>query len=219
MTAVAKQSLKDAQGSQTFSTNQTDTPATFGGGTFFNQNAVDAQNNQVASSSQVDQSIFANPPQPEISPASSPTLDAITNQPAAPLESNIASMPSPLPQVEAIATPVIPNVLPQTQPLEPSNEPAISSIPANVPSSNQGDSNVPFIPDVAINNPTPIPQTLEPNAVEQIQEISPETFLNSSPSNGIPNSSDKKIIITDEEALKAINIIQEYINQESENNQ
>lgn len=238
ITAVAKQAFKDAQISHTMATNQTATPVTNGSGSsFFNQEVVGTQTNQVEGSP-VEQNIFANPLQPENAIPSVPAVDNILN-------ASMPAAPTSIATSEGTSTPAVEGLTPAMEtPIQSVNSQIPSSLPTEQPmvttenligtpnqpegitlEQNQVAAPATTEPATPITSNTNAPALDQP-AVEQVQEIAispiennellqlddkPIVESNKPSSNGRP-------IITDEEALKAINIIQEYINQESENN-
>ena len=272
ITAVAKQSFKDAQLSHTMATNQSATPVTVGSSPFFNQEVVGTQTDQVASAP-MEQSIFANPPQPEVStqipvmpeaPTEIPAMESspstpeipavsmenqettqVSQEPVATLPESIISpvgtTPQPeqlvsqpnsaanQPNVEPIAQatsvetliPVIESLNPvepvsvpkENVPVQPNITEAISTQPLN-------NAQQPLMPEPSILNVPAMPESpiLDASAVNQVQEIPSKPLENAKVNDKAESSTISRPIITDEEALKAISIIQEYINQESENN-
>lgn len=230
ITAVAKQAFKDAQLSHTMSTNKTETPVTTGSSPFFNQEIVGQESSGETSGGDAP-SIFANPPQPEIAQPE-PVVPTPPTPPVASVPVEQAS--APLPMQESLVEPVLPTNQELVQPVMPT-PPVPPAPPVEPPIPSPMEQPAPMPAPPAFN----IPQTAEvapelPTAVEQVQEIAaPSEPVASAPTEPVlprveeshsplevekmPPKVDKPII-TDEEALKAINLIQEYINQESENN-
>lgn len=274
ITAVAKQAFKDAQISNTMATNQTATPVTTGStSSFFNQDVVGNQTAQVETPS-TEQSIFANPPQPQTvanPPSLEPSMPSVANlsveqAPAIPnaIDATIAPQVNASVQENLASSGTITSSIGLTE--EPVNSPQntqTESLPQSaqpIENTNQVDAlnqqfvipnlveqapaqDLPATPDVPLTpnleaSPAPIPQDSGLNAfnipsmpesvaaVSQVQEIPAQPLENKEQvqpekqelPKTTPVTQNNRTIITDEEALKAINTIQEYINQESENN-
>lgn len=171
-------------------------------------------------------------PVPPVMPTAPLTSEAPVAQPEPAIPNNgIAEPAIETPQIE---TPV-PNMM-ETPAQQEAITPTISEIQGQTTEANNGGTSpIPVEPTPAI-EPAPtafsVPATSAPvpTAVEQVQEIAPQPAIPATPATPVVEpASDAPIaeevkpkqdrpIITDEEALKAINTIQEYINQESENN-
>lgn len=232
ITAGAKQAFKDAQLSHTMATNQTATPVTDGDiSPFFNQDVAGVQDNLI-DTVPAEENIFSNPPQPEMV-SSEPA-----NEPAVPTsESIVSSEQTPVVQENVAVTgdtiPAVESTVPQ---MEMVNQLSDSQV---TPNSTAEEYITPMEEPVKLETPVaqqnenepviPTEQTMP--SIEEVLESTPLNTLDGQAMNDNPvdktvvepiqeisTSSGKGQIITDEEALKAINTIQEYINQESENN-
>ncbi|MCH5167678.1 MAG: hypothetical protein J1F35_07315 [Erysipelotrichales bacterium] len=228
VSAVNMQAFKDYQITHTISVNQTDTPVE-GTPTFFAQELAPATVETAPS----DESIFTNPPQPVENVDTEPeSVDSVpTEQPV------IDAQPVVEPQLDAQSQ-VIENTNENvvTQSEFPATEPVVQeSVPVQeiAPVQEQ-----PVIETVAQSAPTdaaldvgpaviaePVAQTemaespdVEP--VEPVEQVVPTEVT--SPVENVPiidtttitNGNEQKAIISDEDALKAISVIQDYIDQE-----
>ncbi len=198
VTSVAKQAFKEAQTTHTISTNQTETPVVNGTSTFFAQEPVTSQNGDEENGG--GQSIFSNPPMPELTNIEQPQNSTVTTGtqaseiPAVPIQnqpeiSNVDAVQNPAEETPAISVPVNTD----TQVLE---QPVIESI----------------------NN-----ESAQPTSEALVENLSPQVenvITNASTDNSIIsvpeqiNNNVQKEIISDEDALKAIEVIQDYIAQE-----
>lgn len=173
VTSVAKQTFKDAQTSHTLVTNQTDTPVMTGTTEFFNHDVVEP-NKQEVSTESGEQSIFANPPQPEV----------VNNQ--------VGIEPTPVVSTPITSEPVGENIV---------NEPEVGLT-----------NSVPTEPNVITNTPVSPQESVVPTNTVINQTVIPTT--ETVPTMPVETSGLNEPIISDEEALRAINIIQDYIDQE-----
>ncbi len=238
ITSVAKQAFKDMWANHTIPDNQTNTAvANIGGNSFFNTDVLNETTEPVTQEA-APQSIFANPPQPIIEPMPAPA------QPSEPVPApqNVvpqANVPEPEVNQSVIANPG--NVqAPEVPAINPTPAPeAIASAPVNVEQPiNTMNVAMPSEPVVAPAPPQPsipsqpieaVPAVGEPVIEQPVIEASqpsvsqPVTPISNSPVMQTPeiiinNANQSPKLITDEEALKAINLIQEYITQEEKNN-
>lgn len=216
VTSVAKQAFKEAQATHTISTNQTETPVVNGTPSFFAP-ATDTDNQDGASEGGVP-NIFTNPPVPEQTPV---VQEQVQTQPSA-LPDGVPSSPvAPTPEVTNVAP--TPEVVPTTEITQETPAPVVENtspvasveeIPAVetptqiapqqevIPSSTPDASAVPAVEPII---PESTPEIEETPAVAPAvtEEISTQTTNN-----------EQKEIISDEDALKAIEVIQDYIAQE-----
>lgn len=217
ITAVAKQAFKDAQLSHTMSTNQSETPVTVGNtSTFFSQGAVETPTETPS----LEPSIFANPPQPAGVTEVETPVEEVPVSPipeAAQVQSMANEVPTPAFESQtfnpAFSAPVTNQALEVDMPKQSSSVDTTSAETSTTTTTTLN-ANQSAVPDASIFTSTP---PAESSVVEQVQEISTQPDIKVS--DNVSSTSNAKPIITDEEALKAINTIQEYINQESENNQ
>ena len=216
VTTVAKQAFKDAQITHTVSTNQTDTPVVTGTSTFFSQEETPSEN-QVE---QNNESIFANPPQP--------VENAVVEETPAPVQQEVVEEPAVEPiqpqvnevapeQVETQNTEVI-NETPEVQAIEPVapvvGEPMIEQTTAPATPVLQPEAVIPETPVVPEVTEIPVDSIAPVEAVAPVMETPIIDTPEVSADTDTTNSGTAKTIISDEEALKAINVIQEYIDQE-----
>ncbi len=197
VTSVAKQAFKDAQATHTISTNQTETPVVEGSSSFF---TAPTENNAPVEQ-QTNQNIFDNPITPENNAvpvqnnpiSGAPEVSTEINQAAASVENNIP--------IETMVN------LPEIAPT--SVEPIVEN--------NQQ------ITDVTVSNGVNQEMSIEqvpisaPEAIEQI----PNTVFEVATDNNVQENNketqevkEQKGLISDEDALKAIEVIQDYIEQE-----
>lgn len=200
VTSVAKQAFKEAQTTHTISTNQTETPVVNGTSTFFAQEPVTSQNGDEENGG--GQSIFSNPPIPELTNIEQPQNSTVTT----------GTQASEIPAVPIQNQPEISNVDAVQNPAE--EAPAISAaVPVNT------DTQVVEQPVIeSINN-----ESAQPTSEALVEKLSPQVenvITNASTDNStisVPeqiNNNVQKEIISDEDALKAIEVIQDYIAQE-----
>lgn len=206
ITTVAKQAFKEAQMSHTISTNQSEIPVISGSNTsFFNEQVVEEQS-VVENSQPVEQaSIFSNPPQPIVTETSVPT--SVIEQPV--VERTVA-IEQPAIQESVVQEPVVSQVqeVAMEQPIQSIQTPIVAQ---------------PVIEQPVIEQPAVVEQQIIQESVVQepvLPESSVATIIQSVPivqeqNSTISSNNDlSEPLITDEEALKAISIIQEYIDQE-----
>lgn len=197
VTSVAKQAFKDAQATHTISTNQTETPVVEGSSSFF---TTPIENNAPVES-QTNQNIFDNPIPPETS--------------TVPVQNDsISGTPEVSTEINQPATSVENNILTETM----VNAPEIAPTPVEpIVENNQQ------IPDVNVGNgmnqEMPVEQApiSVPESIEQI----PNTVFEVATDNNVQENNietqevkEQKGLISDEDALKAIEVIQDYIEQE-----
>lgn len=214
VTSVAKQAFKEAQATHTISTNQTETPVVNGTTSFFAP-ATDNDSQEGASDGGVP-NIFTNPPVPE-------QTQVVQEQPQASVQT---SAPQEIPVAQA---PEVTNVAP-TPEVVPTTE-ITQETPAPVVESASPVASVEEIP--AVENPTQItPQqevipssTPDASAVPAVEPIIPESTPEIEETPAVApavteeistqtTNNEQKEIISDEDALKAIEVIQDYIAQE-----
>lgn len=195
VTAVAKQAFKDAHATHTLAVNQTATPAVSGESSFFT--TPPASTNEQIIGGQMEQNIFNNPP----------------------VAQNVAVSETPVQNPEVVQTPEVSQVVGMQSGVVDSA--ALSNSPVDIaqaqvnqsvaegtetagPDLSQASIETPALGNEQFTNVAQVPENLENTSVISAVDNS---------GNG-ENPSAVREIISDEDALKAIGLIQDYIAQE-----
>lgn len=214
VTSVAKQAFKDAQATHTISTNQTETPVVNGTPSFFapTQEGGESVQNPANDNSQ---NIFANPPTPvSVDANQSTSMDngsQVQVVESAPEQSQVQGIPATSAQLtenpaveQNLATngENSENIITQVEVAQLPQEPQNTVV-----------EQTPAIQEIVVNEPAV--ETVQQEE-KLIENISTAPSANSVVDANIiqVNATEQKEIISDEDALKAIEVIQEYIAQE-----
>ena len=227
VTSVAKQAFSTAGHSYSNHTIQQEEPAVTGATSFFAQ----APEVKEPITQPSETSIFANPPQPIETAQQTTQINSPVPQPISSnnINSTLTSAqsegitPAPMPgpvQSEGITPAPMPGPV-QSEGITPAPMPGpvqsegITPAPISEPVQSEGITSASIPEPVQSEVITPAPMPASVQSVPEIQTSSAGE-LNTIKS---PNSMISQKLISDEDALKAINIIQEYIEQEEKNHE